>query len=206
MSIDPSASDENLLKLSRSGEMLARNLLWQRYFIKRKAIAFSAAPEAAYQLNDWDLNDAFFSSFLGAEINYAFGRARFSTYFRKSYANALVEKAKEIAREKGKNYVYLDSGFDDEYGERTTLHDIIGVNEDADECQVAYKYARMLERLKKTPKHIDRRALDYIQKKAEGWTIQEIADFYDQTVSQIRYAIAKFRKWAKSILNNRSIK
>lgn len=75
-------SDEELLELYRKYDDKARDVLSVRYFRMRHSIWDSVFPEGFDLIDEWDMNECFFSAYLAAEAKFKKDKdIKFLTYF-----------------------------------------------------------------------------------------------------------------------------
>ncbi len=120
-------SDEELVELIRQGDTSARDTLSVRYWREKNTLVSAVLPNVRDIVDDWDINEAFFVTYLNAEKNFDADHAtKFLTYFCEILKNELLLI---IAKTMRNNDISLPLSLDtfetlDE--DAPTLHELVG--------------------------------------------------------------------------------
>jgi len=193
-------SDEELLLLSRVGNLTAENALTQRYFSMRFYFSQLASESIASMLDDWTLNEAHFRAFLIAVNNYEFHRARFSTFFVKVLSHELHRSFETRKRQLPYYVTSLDEVIQTKTGE-FSLYDIIPSGDDFDDPKAFLLYSEaLLHTNSRLPRGIDAKVILIARLSSEGYSRQDIAARVQMNESTVKYSLEKYRRWAMKVL------
>lgn len=195
-------NDESLLLLFRNGIVAARDVLTVRYFKDRKKHLKTVCPLYYDVLDDWDYNEIFFRCYLQAETTFAFGKGKFSSYFKIILSREVM---KEVTKKLNEKRLLPTISFDSNIGEEgslCTLHDIVSSNCEDDDPKVFFSYCDTLTNLNKLPKGVNKIGIEIAKDLYAGFSLEEAAKRKSISKSAAKMYVYRFRKWAKTIIYN----
>lgn len=195
-------NDESLLLLFRNGIVAARDVLTVRYFKDRKKHLKTVCPLYYDVLDDWDYNEIFFRCYLQAETTFAFGKGKFSSYFKIILSREVM---KEVTKKLNEKRLLPTISFDSNIGEEgslCTLHDIVSSNCEDDDPKVFFSYCDTLTNLNKLPKGVNKIGIEIAKDLYAGFSLEEAAKRKSISKSAAKMYVYRFRKWAKTIIFN----
>jgi len=202
MNLFSTVSDEELLLLSRSGNLAAENALAERYFAMRFRFCRIASPSLTALLDDWTLNEAHFRAFLSATMNYEFQKARFCTFYIHVLAHELQDSYEAKRRQFPNSVVSLDANLDVHDGD-LVLCDIVPTPDQAEDPKAFLLYSEaLLNTDSKLPRGIDGSVIRAARLASEGYSREEIAIACKMRVNQVKYSLGKYRRWAMRVLSS----
>lgn len=193
--------DEELMLRLRMGDVLARDALVARFYAQRHPLSHAACPTITPQLNDWDINDAFFHAYLNAESSYQFGRVPFRAFLIKCLSSSLINLFKSI-HSKSNNLVTnsLDDPLNRCDDSDFTLNDVVAEEGTLDDPKAFMNYAETLKEFTKLPKGIDPITIDIVKLHLDGYSVREAAEKLGLPIKRASYLFSRYTKWAKSVL------
>ncbi len=193
-------SDENLLMLSRRGNVSAHLALTKRYFDRKHYLAKQASAPLASLFDSWDINHIFFTTFLRATDRYEVGQAaKFSTYFLTCLRHELISEAQNTKLFERGAVLSLDMESTSDRSEDTfTLSDVIAAPNENPMHYVDY-FDECMERNVGTHK-IDQHAVDVARLKIYGYSFRSIAKLMDRSVRQCKKLYSGFISMVKQLV------
>ena len=184
------STDEELLLLSRMGDMRANLVLNQRYCGPARINHIrQAAPDMLGRFSLWEVSSVALRVFWKCLDGYRFGRAKFFTYYITALRFALYRFQVEQTQNASTN-VSLDS-----YAKRDatlTLHDVVSGEGDLDDPRMYVNYFETLQKYNRLPAVISQDTLDVAKLRSEGLTFFEIASALHMTYRQARSRYEKY--------------
>ena len=195
-----SLSDEELILLTRCGDINAYSLLVRRFCgPSRNCDIYRAAPEILQRYSLWEVSSVLLATFWDCLDGYRFGTVRFHTYYISALRYNLFRYDNQHAKEKAMT-TSIDASVknDDEY----TLHDILSTNDPNDDPRHFLNYYETLKSFDKLPKEISPITLEIARMKINGLTFVEIAEALNMTYRQVYTRYQKFIDKAKSLIKH----
>ena len=190
-------SDEELIRVIRSQKSQhARDVLASRYMCVRLALQSRMFPSARKYLNEWDLNEIYFISYLKAEANYSEKRnSRFMTYFTEIYRNELSSALKEAAIEKEYlSIISLDSNPLREPS-RVMLHEVVATTSAFDDPVSGLEFDDVIALLQQASHIISKNASKLAILMLEGYTIAESCKKLKISLSSGKLLLRRMREF-----------
>lgn len=187
-------SDEELLLLSRMGNLATRDALAKRYYDNRYFHACRALPGAKYAYDVYEFNQEFFTTFYNATESFRFGSARFKRYLETALGHDMARCAK-----KNPAMISLDAPIPHLKDETITFEEVMTATSMSDP-KVYLNYAEEALALKQAPDYIDKKVLLIASLKIEGKTFAEISRLTKMTLKQVKLRFGKFAKFLKDAI------
>ena len=192
---DDPRNDEELLLAARVGDDAAQTALVERYFAKRFMLCRVASPNSCMNLNEWDLNEAFFHAILQAITSFQFRGVRFSTFFKCVLEKELIHMSMERVKESG--IVSLDASVYEEDGESIALCDSIPTESELENPHSYLLYLDRLNDLGRLPADFPPVAVEVVKSVLSGAKMSEVCQSLGISVNQGKYFLAKYRSQAR---------
>lgn len=194
-----SATDEELLMLTRGGDISAHLALTKRYFDKKESLAKKASAALASLIDRWDLNHVFFLTFLKATESFEFGLgARFLTFFLTCFRREMIAEASSSRLFPRLATKSLDAELLGSEEGGLTLGDIVPAPKEDPTLFVDY-----LDGMLQDPRYkgaITEKALSVARLKINGYSFSEIAKILRETPRQCQYLYQIFLKEVRHLM------
>lgn len=197
-------SDEELLFLTRGGDISAHLALTKRYFDKKEVYAKQASAALSSLFDKWDLNHIFFLSFLKATDNFEFGtKASFRSYFLTCFRHEMVAEASSSRLFKRLSTRSLDGEIagGKEDSKAALLAEIIPAPEEDPNLFVDYLDEMILDPRYKGA--ITEKALAVARLRINGYSFTEIARITKDTPRQCQYLYRIFLEQVRHLMKVR---
>ena len=195
-------SDEELLLLTREGDMKAYTLLVRRFCgPSRIGDIHRAAPTVLSKYSLWEVSSVLLSTFWSCVDGYRFGTVRFHTY----YITALRYNLLRFQQSKEKEQIRFASLDALMPGEAEySLHDILSTEEEKSDPKLFLNYYETLDQLNRLPAQLKPLTIKIVKMKLAGMSFAEIASITKLTYRQVYSRYSRFMKRANKILHNGS--
>ncbi len=193
-------SDETLFNSGRKGNQVSIGLLFNRYYHKKDSLGRLCNAEGYEALDEDRANDAFTDAFMRCFQCYSTKKSKFKTFFQAVYRNTINDQLREKVQEAENIAFGLDQPLSLDESDYYCLSDIIPDNGMVSPKEF-YDYAETLEKMKKLPPHLDKRALKVARLvHIEGYTCIEAAKVMHIKRERARYLLKIYNAWIKKVL------
>lgn len=195
-------NDETLILLTRYGLPKPRDILLMRYFAQRRYHARMACPKLYTVLDDGELNEVSFRTFLSALTNYRFGATRFSTYYQTCIGRQVSKAAIAKLRRRHREAYSLDDPYYEE-DNGVSLKDSVPTNILSDNPSAVFDYAETVYELLGPREGVNQKMLDVASRAQSGYTIEEIAQELHISKRSCESYLFRYRRWARALLHQK---
>lgn len=196
--LDPSSPDEDLIIRCRRGDLEALDLLMLRYYRKRFAFFREVGMDYCRALGEGEANHCYFRCFGQCLHSYRAGETRFSSYFLTALIHEIHNELKNHHYIQGQRILSLDEELPGSE-ETLTLADCVQSLGEEDP-RIRYRYIESLERMGRLKGQIDQGDLEIINKKINGFSYEELAEYYHSTPKKMRVCYERYLRLAKKAI------